>query len=592
MSFHLFVLPFSIGLLFLCAYLLVYYTRLIKSLSQSDKALIASRIFTKDSLNALGEVFMESLLHRKVFKKNVLLGYMHMSFALGWFLLIVMGNVESRVFSLAHVNPPYYPIFLKFFMHDTKILYFEVFTLPGFFRFVMDLLLLFVLSGLILAFVKRFRSNWFGMRHTTKLRFFDKAALYSLWLIFPCRLFAESITASIYGSGGFLTGGLGMGLSEFLPVKLLFLPSWWAYSIVLGVFFVSLPWSRYMHIPTEVVLIFLRKYGVSSNGLLEAYAQLQLMSCSRCGLCLDVCQMLHPAQKKQTQAVHFLQGIRHQTNDFAFTCLMCNRCTQVCPVGIEITNLRQAKRALQLATEPKQDYSYLKPIGKQNVDYIYFAGCMGRLNPSTTQSMRHIFERLKLTYWFVDELDSFCCGRPLELAGKLNEAQQLIHINTKMFQDSGAHTLITSCPICLRTFKDKYGSAIRFVHHSQFINELLEQKRIEVVANMKKVAYHDPCELGRGLGIYEEPRKVLQKCGKVVEAAHSKHEALCCGGSLGDFGLTTKQKDLIANATVSSLAETGANTIVTACPLCKKTLAKHSPHTVYDIAELVEKQMV
>lgn len=592
MSFNLFVLPFCAGLLFLCAYLAVYYSKLIKGLSQEDKVLIRSRALTMDTFKAFGEVFMESLLHRKVFKKNVLLGYMHMSFAFGWFLLIVMGNVESRVFSLAHVNPPYYPIFLKFFMHDTKVLYFEVFTLSGFFRFIMDVLLLFVLSGLVLAIIKRLRSKWFGMQSTTKLRFFDKAALYSLWLVFPCRLFAESVTASMYGSGGFLTSGLGQMLENLIPVKAVFMPAWWAYSTVLGVFFVSLPWSRYMHIPTEVVLIFLRKYGVSSKGLLDSYAQLQLMACSRCGICLDVCQMLEPARQNQTQAVNFLQGLRHQANNKAFTCLFCNRCTQVCPVGIEITELRQAARCKQTEAEPRHYYGYVKTTQAQQSEIIYFAGCMGKLNPRTIRAMRNILDKSNVKYWFIDEHNSVCCGRPLELAGKLHDADQLMKLNTDLILNSGAHTLVTSCPICLKSFKERYGLKIRLMHHSQFINEILDQNRISLNTGNQKVAYHDPCELGRGLGVYDEPRSLLRKCSNLIDTEHQKELAFCCGGSLGDFGLSTHQKDLIASATVDSLAKTGANSIVTACPLCKKTLAKHSSKPVYDIAELVEKQLV
>ncbi len=43
--------------------------------------------------------------------------------------------------------------------------------------------------------------------------------------------------------------------------------------------------------------------------------------------------------------------------------------------------------------------------------------------------------------------------------------------------------------------------------------------------------HHDPCELGRGLGIYEEPRAVLGTIGRLEEVADNRDEALCCGGS-------------------------------------------------------------
>jgi len=257
----------------------------------SDRIKAGVSLFSKGMLKTVWEVFLESLLHRKMFKRNPLLGYMHMSFALGWFLLIVMGNLESRVYSGGHINPPYYPIFLKFFIHDSRVLPFEIFTLPGFFRFTMDLLLLFVLSGLVLALFKRTRSKWFGLKRTTKHNGFDKWAIISLWLIFPLRLLAESFTAGIYQGGGFLTNTLGSIFNEILPLQYLMYPSWWAYSTMLGIFFVTLPWSRFMHIPTEVILIYLRNAGIEQGKYPGSFEEIELRACPKCGFSIDVCKL-------------------------------------------------------------------------------------------------------------------------------------------------------------------------------------------------------------------------------------------------------------------------------------------------------------
>ncbi len=595
MSFNLFVLPFSLGLAFLCIYLFVYYRKLISSLPSGEFDKIKRGVFTIKSLQALHEVFMESLLHRKVFKKNKLLGYMHMSFALGWFLLIVMGNVESREFSMAHVNPPYYPIFLKFFMHDTKVLYFEVYTLPGFFRFIMDFLLLFVLSGLILAIIKRFRSAWFGMRSTAKLGFFDKAALYCLWLIFPFRLLAESITAGIYGSGGFLTGSLGDVLALIIPLKPFFMPAWWAYSMVLGVFFVCLPWSRYMHIPTEVILIFLRKYGVKGSELLDAFAELGVKACSRCGICIDVCQMHTYGKNNQTQAVYFLQSLRNgnRDNDMAFNCLFCDRCTNVCPVGIEITSIRQAQRALlNQSSKAGTGYKFIANQPVVKADVLYFAGCMGHLTPSTSRAVANILTKAGISFNFVDTGGSICCGRPLQMAGRYKEAEALADQNKAIFMQSGAHTLVTSCPICLKSFTEKYNLPLRVLHHSQYIEELVTKQLIHIESTDLHAVYHDPCELGRGLGIYDEPRNLISKCCDLKSSVNEKSDAFCCGGSLADFKLSGQEQQQIVNDLVKDLELTNAGSIITACPLCKKTISGQANVPVIDIAELVEKRLV
>ena len=124
-----------------------------------------------------------------------------MSLAFGWFLLIVMGNLETRIFTHGQLNPPYVPIFFEFFEHDLSTLrYREVFT------FTMDFLLLFVLSGVALAYMKRATSKPLGMKKATKHAFIDKGANIALANI-PLRLAAESVTAGLYDSGGFFTVG-------------------------------------------------------------------------------------------------------------------------------------------------------------------------------------------------------------------------------------------------------------------------------------------------------------------------------------------------------------------------------------------------
>ena len=222
MTFNIFVIPFFGGLLFLLAVLFVRFTAWLATLDKSGRKKLGHGLLNGQVFPATWEVFMESLLHRRMFRQNKLLGYMHMSFAFGWLLLIVLGNLESRIYSGGHINPPYYPIFLKFFVHDKRTLPFELYTLPGFFRFIMDFVLLFILSGLVLALIKRARSKWFGMKRTTQHSKFDKWAITSLWFIFPLRLLAESFTAGVYQGGGFLTNTLGTFFAAFLPVEYLY----------------------------------------------------------------------------------------------------------------------------------------------------------------------------------------------------------------------------------------------------------------------------------------------------------------------------------------------------------------------------------
>ena len=103
-----------------------------------------------------------------------------------------------------------------------------------------------------------------------------------------------------------------------------------------------------------------------------------------------------------------------------------------------------------------------------------------------------------------------------------------------------------------------------------------------------KLAYHDPCELGRGCGIYDAPRSAVSAMGTLVEAAKNREESICCGGSLGSLSLSyEKRKDITVNS-LNNLKAGDPDMIVTACPLCQSTFSKYSDIPVKDIAQILD----
>jgi Fe-S oxidoreductase len=582
MNYDPFVIPFCAGAIILIIILAYKYLYWVFTLSIADKLKILKGIFSIKIFKALKEVFLESLLHRKIFKVNPLLGYMHMSFALGWLLLIVGGTVENKIHSHKPFNAPYEPIFFKFFNHDINS-----YPWADEFKFLMDLLLLFVLSGVALAFIKRIYSRFFGMKKTTRLKIGDWLAMMTLWFIFPLRFLAESLTSGIYDNGGFLTGNTGNFFASILPLHDLSYLAWWSYSIVLGLFFIALPYSRYMHIFTEVVLIFLRNFGIKNCKVYNSFSAVEVYSCSRCGICIDKCQLLTSARIKDTQSVYFLQSIRYKNvrEEKAFDCLLCGRCQEYCPVGINLNNIRISKRFER--TSGSFNYDYLSPEVEKTAPVIYFAGCMTHLTPSIKISMESILMAAGVNYLFLDKDGSICCGRPLMTAGEILKAHKLIEKNTKLIKESGAKILVTSCPICLKVFQEDYLLNIEVLHHSQYILRLANEGKIRLNQSKVSAIYHDPCELARGCKVYTEPRELLNK---VVNLQSIKQEAelgFCCGSSMGGLQLNSVQRDLIRIDTLSALQKNNPNIIATACPLCKKTLAISAEAEVKDIAEIV-----
>ena len=606
MNFDLFVIPFNVGLYFILIYVVVRSVIWFRDLSRPDKLRLQRGFFGKAFGQSLKEIFMESLIHRKILKTNFRLGYMHMSLAFGWFLLILFGTIEADIFGSKHLNPPHKAIFFKFFNPEHGKTGFE-----AAYSFFMDLILAFILSGLLLAVLKRFTSRVVGMRKATRLKFIDKVALTSLWLIFPSRLIAESMTSGAYGSGSFLTGSLGSLFATFLPVKEAAYPFWWLYSLSLGTFFILLPITRYMHIPTELFLIFMRNSGIRTGDRAGAFTEVQTFSCSSCGICIDQCQLSFSAGINNIQSAYLLKAIRNddETYNIAHNCLMCGRCDVKCPVGIELYAIRMIRRrredgygrlkniwggyfrtrlpGKQEKKETKPVYNFLPEYDTGKSDVLYFAGCMSHLTPAVKNAMVKIFNASGVKWSFVDENGGVCCGRPLMLAGEDRQARELINFNSQLIWKTGAHTLVTSCPICYKVFNESYYLDARVLHHTQFIKELIDTGSVKMNFHRKRVVYHTPCDLGRNSGIYEEPREVLRYVASLEQTEYEDENALCCGGSLGNIKLDRADRQKIAEDAASKLIQNNPDYLVTACPLCKKTFSGATGTKVADIAEIV-----
>lgn len=649
-----FVIPFVVGISFMLIWLTVGLIRLLAKIPADDRRRFWKSLITpKIALKNIKDLFCDCLFHTKIWKRKPLLGYMHSSIAFGWFMLIVLGHIEVALFVPKHLawtdGGLFYPIFYRFFVWINP----GHVTLRGwFFFFLMDFFLLYVLTGVGMAIFKRFRSIVLGMRHTTKPSLADRVALYSLWMIFPLRLLAESFTADLSG-GSFLTVPVNHLWHWIFGDKLFFMPVWWAYSICLGLFFAAMPFSRYMHILTEVLWILLRNAGIQPRHPRKGVAEAEIYACSSCGLCLDACPMNVQKKNLKYSSVYFIRFLRRHNekkiNAIADKCLMCDKCHALCPVGVDAPALRRAQRATVNNSLP-YDYSYLMEgslgsnsssvstcvaanacsitagsvastrtatahasltdpspsltepvevttnIQKTSEDWkvMYFAGCMTHLTPRIIKSVEKVFKSAGVNYIFADRDGGICCGRPLMLAGKTDAAYETISANRKMILGSGCRTLVLSCPICYKIFKDEYAlDGIEVLHYTQFIKRLADEGKLKLTAGDERIVYHDPCELGRGCGVYKEPREVLAQAGTLVKATKEGDESICCGGSLGSLTLDTRDRAKITESSVANLLANNPQTIVTACPLCLKTFSESVPETVkvQDFAETVSRHL-
>ncbi|MBU3913760.1 MAG: (Fe-S)-binding protein [Nanoarchaeota archaeon] len=232
--------------------------------------------------------------------------------------------------------------------------------------------------------------------------------------------------------------------------------------------------------------------------------------------------------------------------------------------------------------------SFLEKIGKNTV---YYPGCLTKYALSAeAENYKKILGKLGADFIILPDI--LCCGSPVLNAGYETEARKLARKNLEIFKKYNVKKIITNCPACFKTFLKDYKEMlpdwdIEVEHVISVILSYLEKKKI-VLERREKVSYHDPCHLGRHLGIYEEPRKILERLGyEVVELRNSRENSLCCGGGAG---LKTNNPELankIARKRVEQARDIGVKKIITPCPLCYAHLHENSEIEVLEFSHVV-----
>jgi len=281
---------------------------------------------------------------------------------------------------------------------------------------------------------------------------------------------------------------------------------------------------------------------------------------------------------------------------------MCGKCSVLCPINISAIDHRLALRKQQ-PYNIEHDYSYLDKVpdaaltsaisvGGEKV--LYYSGCMSSLTPTVSQSVQKVLTTAGVDFTLMDEQGTICCGRPLLLSGRTEEAKALIEKNKQIIKESGVPILLVSCAICYRIFKEDYDlEGVQVMHYTEYFEQLAAEGVIKLRKQEElKYVYHDPCELGRGCGIYEAPRKALARVANLVPAAKERKESICCGGSLGSLTLTHEERGRITENSIRNLTANSPDRIVTACPLCMKTFSRQSEIKVVDFAQAIAENIV
>jgi Fe-S oxidoreductase len=328
----------------------------------------------------------------------------------------------------------------------------------------------------------------------------------------------------------------------------------------------------------------------------------QVLRCSSCGFCRAVCPVygatLRPAYNARGKMLVLKEvmdkkiDLNDELIETLFQCTTCASCSTNCPSGVEVPEIIKLARQdmvhmgschpafkgmnevldkhtnIYAADEP-EDFERER---NQQAAYVYFIGCVGSYREDeATMATLDLLDTLKVDYTLIDEV---CCSGVLEDVG-FQIKDDLARLNIERILQTGAKTVITGCPYCSRTFNNKTQYAelnekgIQVLHISQFLKDVDFGVQTD-----KRVTYHDPCDLGRHCGIYEEPRDIIRKIAPNFVEMESHHaNALCCGAGGGVRGAYAKNSIAMARRRLDEVEATGAEVVLTECNSCVHNLS-------------------
>lgn len=231
---------------------------------------------------------------------------------------------------------------------------------------------------------------------------------------------------------------------------------------------------------------------------------------------------------------------------------------------------------------------------RREAPVLLLPGCTAAaLRPAGVRAMGRVLTAAGVAWAALPEV--LCCGGPARTAGDPALELTLATRLAAAIAASGAETVVTACPGCAEALTLRYPAlglplTARILHFSAYAAELVAEGRLSLgPVPWASIVYHDPCSLTRGLELADAPRAVLRAVPglAVSEPRATGRETHCCGAG---GPLARIRPDLAAQATVERLAElraTGADAIVTACPLCETVFSQAGATTVLDLAELM-----
>lgn len=365
--------------------------------------------------------------------------------------------------------------------------------------------------------------------------------------------------------------------------------------------------------------------------------------CLECGKCTSICPVakydssFSPRMMIENALLGFEDDV--VLNQKLFSCLTCYNCQQECPSDVDFPIFVRKARSIaqdngqhgvcahsgqlqslaRLMTSPAIKQKRLEWLSKEyrvseDSDVLLWVGCAPYFEPIFKDIEFSALGIIKASLRILNLLgieprllpNERCCGHDALWTGDIETFKKLAEHNAAQIKEAGVKKIVFSCPEGYRTFKLDYPEHVDLGCEVQHVSELLVEKMgqngLKFGEIKKKVTYQDPCRLGRHLGVYDAPRKVIESIPgiELVEMKHSGWESICCGTSA--FTNCDSYSNMLRAERLSEAVATGAELLITACPKCQThfrcaTVDKGEEHRptpkieVMDLANLVANAM-
>jgi len=346
-------------------------------------------------------------------------------------------------------------------------------------------------------------------------------------------------------------------------------------------------------------------------------------SLETCVFCPKLCRTACPVSNaeptetltpwgKMSSAYFLAQGDVPATEAFARTslgCTSCHACRELCdhknPVASTLLAARAAEAsagllpesAMKVARDFPGDAALARdavrslaehPSVRATAETALLIGCTyaRSAKPEALAAIDAATGLLREPVALVEE----CCGLPLLYAGDAaGFARQAARMAEAVAGYRRVLVVDAGCAAAVLARYPEVGVSLR--PRVELLVELAASNlsRLSVVPGAGRVRYHDPCQLGRGLGVYEAPRRVLARAtGQAPEEFPTNGKSAACSGAGGLLPVT--MPDTAQRIAASRQAEheaAGGGEIVTACASSLLAMRKAGPAAVSDVVSWI-----